>query len=165
MSYPARAEGLVNSTKFMSLVMVLEVGSSEGYKVPTSSSCRISGSIPPPSSRCEKQWLSPGSRAWLKGNRKNSDNNHRHFVVPSARIPLTISRLPPYRSSLLAGPQGYTPYPHRAAVCKCELVALPLLGHVKGSIGVHHLWAPKCLTLKRFVENFRDHVTSKHGVS
>ena len=25
---------------------------------------------------------------------------------------------PPYRSSLLAGPQGYTPYPHRAAVCR-----------------------------------------------
>ena len=48
---------------------------------------------------------------------------------------------PPYRSSSPAGPQGYTPYPHRAAVCRLELVALLLLGHVKGSIGVHHLWA------------------------
>ena len=47
---------------------------------------------------------------------------------------------PPYRSSLLAGLQGYTPYPHRAAVCRFELVTLLLLGHVKGSIGVHHLW-------------------------
>ena len=33
---------------------------------------------------------------------------------------------PPYRSSLPAGPQGYTPYPHRAAVCRFELVALTL---------------------------------------
>ena len=48
---------------------------------------------------------------------------------------------PPYRSSLPAGPQGYTLYPHRVAVCMFELVALLLLGHVKGSIRVHHLWA------------------------
>ena len=44
----------------------------------------------------------------------------------------------PYCSSLPTGPQGYTPYP---AVCKFELVILLLLGHVKGSIVVHHLWA------------------------
>ena len=48
---------------------------------------------------------------------------------------------PPYRSSLPAGPQGYTLYTHRAAVCGCKLVAQTFLGHVKGSIGVHHLWA------------------------
>ena len=48
---------------------------------------------------------------------------------------------PPYRSSLLAGPQGYIPYPLRAAVCRFELVPLVLLGHVRGSIGEHHLWA------------------------
>ena len=47
----------------------------------------------------------------------------------------------PYRSSLLVGPQSYTLYRHRAAVCRSELVALTLLGHVKGSIGVHPLWA------------------------
>ena len=47
----------------------------------------------------------------------------------------------PYRSSHLAGLHGCTPYPHRAAVCRFELVTLLLLGHVKGSIGVHHLWA------------------------
>ena len=40
-----------------------------------------------------------------------------------------------------AGPQDYTPYLHRAAVCRFDLVTLLLLGHVKGSIGVHHLWA------------------------
>ena len=31
---------------------------------------------------------------------------------------------PPYRSSFPVGPQGYTPYPHRAAVCRFELAAL-----------------------------------------
>ena len=41
---------------------------------------------------------------------------------------------PPYRSSLLGGSQGYIPYPHRAAVCRFELVALLLFGHVRGSI-------------------------------
>ena len=46
---------------------------------------------------------------------------------------------PTYRSSLLAGYQGYIPYPHRAAVCRFELVTLLLLGHVSGSIGEHHL--------------------------
>ena len=45
-----------------------------------------------------------------------------------------ISLPPPYRSSLLAGPQGYIPYPHRAAVCRFELVALLLLGHVRGPL-------------------------------
>ena len=37
--------------------------------------------------------------------------------------------------------QGYIPYRHRAAVCWFALVVLPLLGHVKGSTGVYHLWA------------------------
>ena len=53
---------------------------------------------------------------------------------------------PPYRSSLLAGPQGYIPYPHRAAVCKFEQVVLTLLGHVWGSMGEHHLWAHPCFS-------------------
>ena len=47
---------------------------------------------------------------------------------------------PPYCSSLLAGPQGYILYPHRAAVRTFELVPLLLLGYVRGSIGEHHLW-------------------------
>ena len=38
-----------------------------------------------------------------------------------------------------AGPQDYTPYLQRAAVCRFELIALFLLGHVKGCIGVYHL--------------------------
>ena len=41
--------------------------------------------------------------------------------------------------SFLADPQGYIPYQHRAAVCRFELVVLPLLIHVKGPTGVHHL--------------------------
>ena len=53
---------------------------------------------------------------------------------------------PPYCSSFLAGPQGYIPYSHRAAVCRFELVTLLLLGHVKGSIGEHHLWARPCFS-------------------
>ena len=49
-----------------------------------------------------------------------------------------ITQHPSYRLLLLAGLQDYTPYPHRAAVCRFELVVLPLLVHVKGSTGVHH---------------------------
>ena len=66
---------------------------------------------------------------------------HHHHVAPSAWISLTLSRHPPYHPLLLAVPQGYIPYLHRAAVCRFELVTLPLLGHVKGSTSVHHLWA------------------------
>ena len=39
---------------------------------------------------------------------------------------------PSYHPLLPVGLQEYTPYRHRAAVCMFELVALPLLGHVKG---------------------------------
>ena len=65
-----------------------------------------------------------------------------HFIILSCHqhgyLWPTLST-PPYRSSLPAGPLGYTPYPHRVAVCRFELITLLLLGHVKGSIGVHHL--------------------------
>ena len=46
---------------------------------------------------------------------------------------------PPYRSSLLAGLQGYIPYPHSAAVRMFGLAVLLLFGHMRGSIGVHYL--------------------------
>ena len=52
----------------------------------------------------------------------------------------------PYRSSLLAGLQGYIPYPHIVAVCMFELVVLLLLGHMRGSIGVHHWWVCPCFS-------------------
>ena len=53
----------------------------------------------------------------------------------------------PCRSSYPAGLQGYIPYPHIAAGCMFELVVLLLLGHMWGSIGVHHLWARPCSSI------------------
>ena len=53
---------------------------------------------------------------------------------------------PPYRSSLLIGPYGYIPYPHRTALCSFEKVTLLSLGHVRGSIGEPHLWAHPCFS-------------------
>ena len=52
----------------------------------------------------------------------------------------------PYRSLPLAGLRGYIPYPYIAAVCMFELVVLLLLGHMRGSIGVHYLWARPCFS-------------------
>ena len=65
--------------------------------------------------------------------------HHHHLVEPSARISLTLSRYPTLLFIV-------SPYPHRDTVCRFELVALLLLGHVKGSIGVHHLWARPCFS-------------------
>ena len=39
-------------------------------------------------------------------------SNHNHHAVPPAQISLTPSRHFSHRLSLLAGPQGYIPYPH-----------------------------------------------------
>ena len=48
---------------------------------------------------------------------------------------------PPSRPLLSAGPQCYIPYQYRVAVCRFELVVLPLLVHVKRSTGdVGHCW-------------------------
>ena len=52
----------------------------------------------------------------------------------------------PDHPSLLAGLQGYMPYPHIAAVCMFELVVLLLLGRMQGSIGVHHWWVRPCFS-------------------
>ena len=52
----------------------------------------------------------------------------------------------PYYSSPLAGLQGYILCPHIAAECMFELVVLLLLGHMWGSIGIHHLWARPCFS-------------------
>ena len=59
--------------------------------------------------------------------------------VASTDIPDPLSPLIHISLSLLAGLQSYIPYPHIAAVCMFELVVLLLLGHMWGSIGVHHL--------------------------
>ena len=73
----------------------------------------------------------------------------------------------PYHSSPLAGLLGYILCPHIAAVCKFELVVLLLLGHMWGSIGVHHLWARPCfcglsmshgyLSMAAFILIYRSH--------
>ena len=62
------------------------------------------------------------------------------------RYPWLFLATPPYRSSLLAGALGYILYSHRAAIFRFELVALFFLGHVKGPIGEHHLWARPCFS-------------------
>ena len=54
--------------------------------------------------------------------------HHHGYLWPSLAIP-------PYRSSLLAGHQGYISYQHRAAVRRFERVTLLLLGQLRGSIG------------------------------
>ena len=53
--------------------------------------------------------------------------------------PLPSLTTSPYHSFPPAGLQGYILCPHIVAVCKFELVVLPLHGHMWGSIGVHHL--------------------------
>ena len=68
-------------------------------------------------------------------------NHHHHHITLSVRISLSSLATPPYHPLLPAGPQGYIPYRYRAAMCGFELVVLLLLGHVKRSTGVHHLWA------------------------
>ena len=66
-------------------------------------------------------------------------------VMPPAHISLTLSRH--FSLSFIASsPQGYIPYLHIAAVCRFKLVPLLLLGHMRGSIGVHHLWARPCFS-------------------
>ena len=56
------------------------------------------------------------------------------------RYPWPSLSTSPYHSSLLAGLQGYIPYPHITDVCIFELVVLLLLGHMRGSKGEHHWW-------------------------
>ena len=80
--------------------------------------------------------------------RKLNDSNAKIIFHHPARISLTLSfATSPYRSSPLAGLQGYILYPHIAVVCMFELVVLPLPGHMWGSIGVYHLWARLCFSI------------------
>ena len=54
---------------------------------------------------------------------------HHHLIILSCHqhgYPWLSFAIPRNRSSLLAGHQGYTLYPHRPAVCRFELVALLL---------------------------------------
>ena len=72
-----------------------------------------------------------------------------HIIIMSFRYhgyPWPSLATSPYRSSPLAGLQGYISYPHIAAICMCELDVQLFLGHMQGSIGVHHLWAHPCFS-------------------
>ena len=72
-----------------------------------------------------------------------------HLIILSCRkhgYPWPSIATSPYRSSPLAGLQGYIPYPHIGSVCMFALVVLLLLGHLWGSIRVHHLWARPCFS-------------------
>ena len=60
---------------------------------------------------------------------KYQPNNLPHFIIiillcHQHGYPRSSLATPPNRSSVPAGPQGYTPYPHRADVCRFELVTL-----------------------------------------
>ena len=67
---------------------------------------------------------------------RHNSSSSCHAISTDISDPLT-----PYGPLLSAGPQGYIPYRHRAAVCRFELDILSSLVHVKGSTGVHNLWA------------------------
>ena len=94
-----------------------------------------------------------------------TDSNHLIMIIMTChqhRYPWSFLTTPPHCSSLLAGPLGYIPYHHRAAVCSFELVVLLFLGHMRGSIGVHHLWARpasqvvSCMSASSILDSFRD---------
>ena len=57
------------------------------------------------------------------------------------RYPWSSLTTSTYRSTHPAGPQGYDPYPHKAAVYSFKLITLLLRGYVKRSLELHHLWA------------------------
>ena len=104
-------------------------------------------------------WYTLGVRGLISTNSSNQQGGHSDVKYITLFIYIIIIMsccqhgypwfslaTPPYRSSLLAGPQGYIPYPHRAAVCSFELVVLLLLSHMRGSIGEHPLWARPCFS-------------------
>ena len=71
------------------------------------------------------------------------------IIIMSRRLrgyPWPSLAISPYHSSPPAGPQGYIPCPHIAAVCKFVLVVPLLHIHVWGSTGVHRLWARPCFS-------------------
>ena len=66
---------------------------------------------------------------------------------------------PPFRSSLQAGPQGYIPYPHGAALCRFELVALAMSGGPLENIAYELVTASpavSCMSGSSNFDSFRD---------
>ena len=65
-------------------------------------------------------------------------HHHHHHIVPVALISLTLSRL--FFLSFIASGRSSGLHPiFSQNFCMFELVVLLLLGHMWGSIGVHHL--------------------------
>ena len=81
--------------------------------------------------------------AWVRNTSSSLSSSCR---AASMDIPDPLATFP-YRSSPLAGLQGYIPYPHVASICMFLRVVLLLFGHMWGSIGVHHLWARLCFSI------------------
>ena len=123
---------------------------------------RIIGFIPFPKvlALCEMQTVS--SRIWTQvavsisndGIHYTTNAFHTHtythiIIIISCRshgYPWPSFITSPNRSTPRAGLQGHIPYPHIAAGCMFGMIVLLLLGHMWGSIGVHHLWARPCFS-------------------
>ena len=106
------------------------------------------GVAPSPTPRCSRYW-----KGRLQVTLDYSRQLYLLYIVIIIIMSCRRHRYPwpslatsPYHSSLLAGLQSYIPYPHIAAVCIFDLVVLLLHGHIRGSIGVHHLWARPCFS-------------------
>ena len=104
-----------------------------------------------------KNWCSIQA-SWLKSSLKHSIRSSSSSSSSSCRsastdIPDHLSTSP-YHSSPPEGLQGYILCLHISAICKFELVALLLLGHISGSIGVHHLRARPCFSSSVNISKF-----------
>ena len=71
-------------------------------------------------------------------------SSHQH------RYPWPSLATPPYHSWLLAGPQGYIPYDHWAAVCRFELVVLLLFSHMMGPIYIYKCVLVGCFSFMAY---------------
>ena len=75
-------------------------------------------------------------KTFISVSSSSSSSSSSLCRAASTDIPDPLSPLLPIVHRLW---QGYIPYPHIAAVYIFELVVLLLLGHMWGSIGLHHL--------------------------
>ena len=88
---------------------------------------------------------------------------YTHIIILSCHqhgYPWPSLATSPNHSSLLAGPQGYILYWHRASVWRFELVPLLLFSYMRGSIVEHELVsaspAVKCMSGSSNFDSFRD---------
>ena len=74
-----------------------------------------------------------------KKKKKRQEAHDYHHVVPQAWISLSLSHHF-YRSSPLAGLQGYIPYPHPAAVCMYVRAGRPALTMTDADYADNLVW-------------------------